>query len=169
MGMPAHTTPRRTGDTRRLMLIGVLVAAAYVLTARLGFRVAFAAEQVTTVWAPTGIALASLILWGRSLWPAIWLGAFVANLGTDAPWWVAAGIASGNTLEAVAAMWGLRRLRGFEPSFSRVRDVVAFILVAAVSSTAISATTGVATLSVAGIQPWSRFSELWFDWWSGDA
>jgi PAS domain S-box-containing protein len=152
-----------------LLLIGVLAGAAYVIAARLGFLVAFAAEQVTTVWAPTGIAIAALILWGRSLWPAIWLAAFVANLGADAPWWAAAGIASGNTLEAVAAAWGLRRLPGFDPSLFRVRDVVAFILIAAVSSTAISATTGVATLSVAGIQPWSRFSELWFDWWLGDA
>ena len=48
-----------------------MVAASYVVAAKLGFRFAFVAEQITTVWAPTGIALAAMLLWGRSLWPAI--------------------------------------------------------------------------------------------------
>ena len=77
----------RRAEVRRLIGIGLAVAVAYVITARLGFAVAFAAEQVTTVWAPTGLAQAALLLWGRSLWPAIWLGAFVANAGTEAPLW----------------------------------------------------------------------------------
>ena len=89
-------------DTRRLIAIGVAVSVSYVLAAKLGFRVAFVAEQVTTVWAPTGIGMAALLLWGRALWPAIWLGAFVANAGTDAPLWTAAAVATGNTLEAVS-------------------------------------------------------------------
>jgi PAS domain S-box-containing protein len=165
--MPTHR-PETPRDSRRLILIGLVTGAVYVLTARLGFRVAFTAEQITTVWAPTGIAIAALMLWGRSLWPAIWLAAFVVNLDTQAPWWAAAGIASGNTLEAVAAVWALRRLGDFDPALSRVSDVVALLAVAAVS-TAITAMTGVTILAVAGVQPWSRFSELWFDWWLGDA
>lgn len=158
-----------TGDARRLVGIGLAVAAAYVITARLGFQFAFDAEQITTVWAPTGIAQAALLLWGRSLWPAIWVGAFVANAGSAAPLWTAAGVATGNTLEAVAAAWILGRLPGFDPTFRRIRDVVAFVAVAAVMSTAISATIGVATLCAAAVQPWTRFSELWSQWWVGDA
>jgi PAS domain S-box-containing protein len=152
-----------------LIGIGLAVAVAYVIAARLGFRLAFVAEQVTTVWAPTGIAQAALLLWGRSLWPAIWLGAFVANAGTEVPLWVAAGIATGNTLEATGAAWILRRLPGFDPTLRRIPDAVAFIVAGAVMSTAISATVGVTTLCGAGVQPWIRFSELWFDWWLGDA
>ena len=161
--------PTATGDTRRLVGIGLAVAVAYVIAARLGFRLAFVAEQITTVWAPTGIALAALLLWGRSLWPAIWLGAFVANALTGAPLWTAPVIATGNTLEAVVAALILRRLLGFDPTLRRVRDAVAFIVVAAFLSTAISATIGVTTLCVAAVQPWTRFSELWSAWWLGDA
>jgi PAS domain S-box-containing protein len=145
------------------------VAVAYVIAARVGFQLAFVAEQITTVWAPTGIAIAAVLLWGRSLWPAIWVAAFVANLGTEAPPWVPAGIATGNALEALAAASILRRLPAFDPVLRRIPDVVAFIVLAAVMSTTISATIGVATLCSAGVQPWSRFSELWFDWWLGDA
>jgi integral membrane sensor domain MASE1 len=110
-----------------LIGIGLAVAMAYVIAARLGFRFAFVAEQVTTVWAPTGIAQAGLMLWGRSLWPAIWFGACFANAGTEAPLWASAGIATGNTLETVVAASVLRRLAGFDPTLRRIRDVVAFI------------------------------------------
>ena len=63
---PPALTPSRV----RLGAIGLAVAAAYIAAAHVGFRVAFVAEQVSTVWAPTGIAQAALILWGRALWPA---------------------------------------------------------------------------------------------------
>ena len=111
----APPTPIRVPG--RLIVTGLAVVVAYVVAARLGFRVAFVAEQMTTVWAPTGIAVAALLLWGRSLWPAVWLGAFIANIGMEAPLWTAAGIATGNTLEAVAAAWVLRRMLAFDPHF----------------------------------------------------
>ena len=145
------------------------MAIAYVIAAYLGFRLAFVAEQVTTVWAPTGIGIAALLLWGQVLWPALWLGAFVANAGSDAPLWTAAAVATGNTLEAVAAAWALRQLPGFDPRLGRIRDVLAFILVGAAMSTTLSATIGVATLCAAAVQPWARFAALWSDWWLGDA
>jgi len=154
---------------RRLLLVGAPLAAAYVLAAQVGFSFAVVAEQVTTVWAPTGIGLAALLLGGLSLWPAIWVGAFVANAGTEAPLWTAAAVATGNTLEAVAATWVLRRVARFDERLRRLRDVLAFIVVAAVAGTMLSATIGVTALSVAAVQPWSRFGELWGNWWLGDA
>ena len=107
-----HGASAPARDHRRVLIAGVCVAATYVVSARLGFTVAFVAEQITTVWAPTGIAIAALLLWGRRLWPAVWLAAFVANAGTEAPLWIAMIIATGNTLEAVAAAWFLRRAGG---------------------------------------------------------
>ena len=153
----------------RLIPVGVATAIAYVVAAQVGFRFAIVAEQVTTVWAPTGIGMAALLLWGPSLWPAIWIGAFVANAGTDAPLWTAGAVATGNTLEAVVAAWALRRGGHFNPRLQRVRDVLAFIVIGALASTAVSATIGVTALSLSGAQPWDRFDELWRDWWIGDA
>jgi PAS domain S-box-containing protein len=155
-------TPRRD----RLVL-GVAVTLAYVITARVGFGAAVTAEQVTTVWAPTGIAEAALLLCGTSLWPAVFVGAFLANAGTNAPVWTAVAIAAGNTLEAVLAAT-LLRARGFDPSFRRTRDAVAFILIAAIAGPMVAATIGVTTLGVAQVQPWTRFLVLWRDWLVGD-
>jgi PAS domain S-box-containing protein len=153
----------------RIAALGVAVALAYVVAAQLGFRLAFVAEQVTTVWAPTGIALATLLLGGIRLWPAVWVGAFVANAGTEAPLWTAILVATGNTLEAVVASFALRTLSQFDDMLHRVADVVAFVGIAAFVCPTVSATIGVATLCAAGVQPWDRFTALFFDWWLGDA
>ena len=150
-------------------VLGMAVSLAYLLAAHLGFRLAVVAEQITTVWAPTGIALATLLLCGVRFWPAVWAGAFLANIGTDAPLWTAAVIASGNTMESIAATVALRRLPHFDVRLRRVRDALAFMVIAAGASTSISATIGVAALCASAVQPWERFGALWMDWWLGDA
>src|SRR5262249_46678033 len=40
---------------------------------------------------------------------------------------------------------------------------------AAAGSTAVSATIGVTSLCLAGVQPWKAFGSLWWLWWLGDA
>jgi signal transduction histidine kinase/integral membrane sensor domain MASE1 len=164
---PCGVTVTRPG--RRTLLIGAAVTVLYVVTAAFGFRYALVAEQVTTVWAPTGLAQAVLLLWGRRLWPAVWLGAFAVNASTAAPLWTAFPIATGNTLEALAAAWLLARLAGFDPALRRTRDTLAFIVIAAGLGPVISATCGVLALCAAGVQAWSSFWPLWSSWYLGDA
>jgi PAS domain S-box-containing protein len=135
----------------------------------LGFRAAFLSEQVTTVWAPTGVAQAALLLGGLQLSPGVWLGAFAANVLAGGPLWTDAGIATGNTLEAMAAAWALKRFGRFDPMFSHVNDAIWFLAVAAVVTPMIAATIGTMMLHAAGIEPWFRFGELWREWWLGDA
>jgi signal transduction histidine kinase/integral membrane sensor domain MASE1 len=166
-GLHDRLTFRR--GTAPAIVVGAAVVAAYVVAAFLGFRFASVAEQVTTVWPPTGISLAALLLWGPRLWPAVWVGALIANAAMNAPIWTAAVVATGNTLEAVVATWVLRRSFQFDARLQRVRDVLTFILVAAAGSTIISATVGVGTLAVSGVQLWQRFPQLWWEWWVGDA
>jgi integral membrane sensor domain MASE1 len=97
---------------RRVRKLAAMVAIAtvYVAAAKLGLRLAVVHPYATAVWAPSGIALAALLIYGRSVWPGIYIGAFIANLtngGTATPQTiaVAAAIASGNTLEALAGGW----------------------------------------------------------------
>src|SRR5574338_375791 len=117
---PRMALPRQLG-------IGVAVFLVYVAAAKAGFQFAFVAEQVTTVWAPSGIAIATVLLFGRRFWPAIWLGAFLVNAGTAAPVWTAFLLATGNTLEAVVAGFALRRLASFDAGLRRLSDVFAFV------------------------------------------
>ena len=148
-------------------LVAAAVAGLYIGTAKLGIELPVARGVVTPVWAPTGIALAALVLFGPALWPAVALGALVANVTSGASLPVAAFIAVGNTLEAVIGALLLRRV-AFNPRLERVRDVLALVVLAAAGSTTIAATNGVTTLWVSGNLSGS-YGAGWFLWWSGDA
>jgi len=150
--------------------VGVLaLAAIYFGAAKLGLALAFAAEQVSAVWPPTGIALAAVLLFGYRVWPGIALGAFLANVTANEPVATAFGIAMGNTLEAVVGAWLLRRVVGFGNSLERLKDALGLIVLAAGLSTTVSATIGVTSLCLGGVQLWSAFGSLWLTWWLGDA
>lgn len=149
-------------------LIG-LVAAAYFVGAKFGLRLALVAEQVSAVWPPSGIALASLCLLRRRVWPGIAIGAFLANVTTNESIATACAIAFGNTLEALAGASLLQRLFKFDNGLERFIDALGLIFVAAGLSTTLSATIGVLSLCLGHIQPWANFWPMWSTWWLGDA
>ncbi|HEU5393934.1 MAG TPA: MASE1 domain-containing protein, partial [Candidatus Methylomirabilis sp.] len=148
--------------------LGIL-ATVYFGAATLGLSLAVTHPNVSLVWPPTGIALAALLLFGYRLWPGIAVGAFLANAYTAVSLPTAAGIALGNTLEAVAGAYLLRRVVGFRNSLGRLKDVLGLAVLAAVLSTTVSATIGVASLCLGGAAPWALYGSLWWQWWLGDA
>ena len=145
-------------------LVGVLVL--YVVTAKLGLRFDALAGVATTVWPPTGLALAAICLGGRRLWPAIFLGAFLVNAGTGIPLWATFVIATGNTLEAVLAC-RLLGLLGWRPEMDRVHDVLVFALTVLLA-TAVSASTGTLAIWLAHIPIKDGLGLFWMVWWVGD-
>ncbi|MEX0834200.1 MAG: MASE1 domain-containing protein [Actinomycetota bacterium] len=162
------------GDTKakswsgpRYVLTIVAVAALYVLAARLAFSLGAVAGNAAPVWPPSGLALAALLLLGRRYWPAVTLGALVANLTTEVPIGAAIAPAAGNTLEAMLGAYLLRRT-GFDLSMSRVRDVLAFTGLAAGISTTVSATFGVTSLLATGVINLSDYGQVWRLWWLAD-
>ena len=72
------------------LLSAIAVAAAYVVTGKLGISLSVAHGVITPVWAPTGIALAALLVFGRSMWPAVAAAAFLTNVTSGASPYVAA-------------------------------------------------------------------------------
>src|SRR5256886_227017 len=145
------------------------VAVAYYAAARVGLLAAVAQSVVSSAWPPSGVALAALLLLGLRLWPGIALGAFLLNWTAGVSAAGAVGIATGNTLEAVAGAWLLGRMMDFRPSLERARDVIALVVVGALASTTLSATLGVARLWASGAVAPDALRRLWFVWWSGDA
>src|SRR5437667_116058 len=147
----------------------VAVAIGYLGAAKLGLLAAVAQKVVSSAWPPSGVALAALLLLGLRYWPGIAMGAFLLNWTASVPVAGAAGIALGNTLEAVSAVWLLRRVADFRPSLDRFRDVVALVTLGALASTTVSATIGIASLGASGVVGRDALSQLWVGWWSGDA
>jgi signal transduction histidine kinase len=153
---------------RRLRYLGQLIAlfAIYVATAKLGLSFDALAGVATTVWPPTGIAIAAICLLGRSLWPGVFLAAFVVNASTGIPVWASLFIATGNTLECVIAAEMLRRW-GWRRSMNRVQDVWP-LSVTALGATTISATMGTVAIWLANIPINDGYGLFWMVWWVGD-
>jgi two-component system CheB/CheR fusion protein len=157
----------RRPTSARDIFIALAVALLYVACAKFGLALAVRAEQVSAVWPPTGFALAAVVLLGWRALPGILLGAFAANATAGEPLWVAAGIAAGNTLEAVFGAAILVRFR-FDAALERFRDVISLIAAVALAPF-VSATIGVAFLIAGDLQSLRAAPALWPVWWLGDA
>jgi two-component system sensor kinase FixL len=144
------------------------VTVLYYAFAKAGLSLAFANTSVTAVWPPTGLALAAVLLFGFRIWPAVALGAFLANITTQGSLGAVLGIAAGNTGEALLGAYLLHRVR-FRLALDRIRDVLSLAILAALVSTTISATVGVTSLSLDGLLVPGTFGSVWRTWWLGDA
>jgi PAS domain S-box-containing protein len=158
-------SPRRLRYPAAVALLAVL----YFATAKVGLLAAVAQAVVSSAWPPAGLALAALLLLGIRHWPGIAVAAFLLNATSGVPLAGAAGIAVGNTLEAVVGAVLLQRVARFRPSLERLQDVLALVLLAAALSTLVGATVGVTSLWVSGAISSASYGSLWFVWWSGDA
>ena len=146
----------------------MVVACVYVAAAKLGLSLSVAHGNATPVWAPAGISLTVLVLFGRRYWPGVLLGAFVANVTTPIPVFVALLIGIGNTLEAVLGATLLQRF-GFRPALDRGRDVLTLVTMGGIVAPIVSASVGVGSLTVANEIATGDFWFHWSVWWIGDA
>lgn len=152
----------------RYLGLTALLALTYFAAAVLGLSLASEHTNVSPVWPPTGIAIASLLLFGHKFWPALIIGAFAVNSLTNINVPTAAGIAVGNTLEAVSAYYFLRSHDDSRKSLVSVSDVFRFILYAVIISPMVSATIGNLSLCLGHAALWNDFGYLWLTWWLGD-
>jgi diguanylate cyclase (GGDEF)-like protein len=151
-----------------IIFIIVGLGGLYFLAAKLGLKLAFLYPSASLVWPGTGIALAALLLFGYRVWPGIFFGAFSANLTTAGSMATSLGIAVGNTLEGLIGAYFVNRYANGRAVFDRARDTLKFLFLAAMLSTVVSATIGVASLFMGGFIEASDLGPIWFTWWLGD-
>jgi len=148
----------------RWLARALALAAAYFVVAKIGLRYATIGPSISPVWPPTGLAVAALVLLGPRYWPAILLGAFLANATTSIPVLAAAGLACGNATEATVAAYLLRRRARQHLALDDLLGVRTLVGVAAPVGALASAAIGVTSLwlahVVSGAGLWSALS-LW--------
>ena len=76
-----HPIASRTSFRRGLNYIAGLIGIGltYFVLAKIGLALALIHPSASTIWPPTGFALAAIVLWGYRVWPAIFLAAMIAN------------------------------------------------------------------------------------------
>jgi len=148
-----------------LSIVGLAII--YHLAARLGLLMANVQPNTSPVWPPTGIAIAALLLFGKKYWPGVTLGVIFGYLFNNNALNVTIGLAIGNTLEAIVAVSLLKKFADFHNSLDRIQDVIGLAFFGAIA-TSISASIGVLTLLIVGVDIELFMWTVWFTWWIGD-
>jgi two-component system, cell cycle sensor histidine kinase and response regulator CckA len=139
----------------------VLLAACYVIGGLLGSESsALMGGNIPLVWAPSGIALAAILLFGYRMWWGVALGACLFSFvqGTPGAFFTLA-TAIGNTIGAVVCAYLLEHFVQFQYSMNRVKYVAGFILFACLLGTTVNAAFNVVGLCYSGQLPWEHL--LW--------
>src|SRR5260370_11169849 len=161
------------GEDRKVTVLSTVlqlavVALAYWVAALLRLQLARVHGQVTPIWPPTGIALGAILVFGRRVWPSVFLAALAVNLPIGPSPLGAVFIAAGNTLAPLAAAAILQRA-GFRPELDRLRDAAYVIVLGALVAMTISATVRTSVLVLSRTVPTGSFWSTWAVWWTGDA
>ena len=147
-----------------------IVFVAYFIAGKLGQATTnIRSSNLGPVWPAFGIAVAAFLAFGYRVWPAVAASAFLVAGGGAVPLLAATGQAIGAAAGASGAAFLLRRIPRFDPTLSRLRDAVGFIVLGAFGGAFLSALIGTASLYATGIQPYSGLSAAWFIYWLGDS
>ena len=141
---------------RTLWLRSAGLALGYFALAQLVWGLTDATSHAVTFWPAARFALGALLVWGWRYWPAVWLGAFVADLlhgmvlsGKDASLSVFAlslTLATEAALQAILAARLVRLFINTSAPLAGERDVLTFPLLGGPLACLLSATIGVAGL-----------------------
>jgi PAS domain S-box-containing protein len=143
------------------------VAFAYGVAGRVSLLVPFN-SFASLIWAPSGIALYSVLRWGPAGALGTVLGTLAFNLFLHQPVPAAIAIAIGNVLPALIA----RRLlsgKDLDHLFGETLRVSRFIAIGVLGVNLISAAIGVTALKFSGMSVPGDWATLFGIWWAGDA
>jgi signal transduction histidine kinase/CheY-like chemotaxis protein len=150
-------------------IIIALITAVYFLAGKIGLGFASLNESPSPVWAPAGMAIALLLMFGISTWPAILAGAFLVNVTTAGSPIMSGIMAVGNTLEAMLGASLLYRFAHGVHAFETPTDILKATLFAGFLSPMVSATMGVSSLMLEQSASLREFVVMWLTWWMGHA
>ena len=146
-----------------------IVFVAYFAAGKLGQATAnIRSSNLGPVWPAYGIALAALLLYGYRVWVGIAAAAFLVAFFSPVPHMAAVGQAAGATLAALIGAF-LLRIAKFHPALSRLRDVLALIVLGALGSAMVSASIGVSVLYATRVQAYAGIGSAWLIYWLGDS
>jgi integral membrane sensor domain MASE1 len=175
-----HLHPAAVNDTtpwvgpvvslqRRYRLALPVVMIVIALGAYGSLATSISTPRLAPVWFPAGIALASLLLFGRRIVPALFAGLLAVSAMSGIPMWTSVVVAVSVVLEGSAGVYLLRNAADLHPGLRKVNDILAFLLFGVGIAPMIGATVGTLALCGSGVVLWRDAGYLWRFWWLGDA
>jgi integral membrane sensor domain MASE1 len=156
--------------------LGLAISLAYYFSGKLGLFFESGGTRASALFPPAGIAIASALIYGRRVFPWIFLGALLVNVGVDLKEQglsleslkAASGIAVASTLQAVVASLLLRKGLGYPLLLDSGQGVLRFtglVLLACMTAP----TLATAWLYRIGEISGDLLPFVWLTWWVGDS
>lgn len=150
-----------------------LFVAAYVLGCAFAQILAFMPGTGISIWLPSGLFIATLLLTSRWTWGWWVLAGGVAELLANILWFhsplpAAVLIYLGNALEALMGAWLIRRVLGHPVRLDTLQQMLVFVALAAGLAPIVTATVGAATVDSFDMLS-QNFWTAWPLFWIGDA
>ena len=149
---------------RRTVLVSILVALGYYVTAKIGFAFALQPGSVSTLWMPNSILLAGLLLVPRRSWWIILVAAFPAHMASE----IQSGVPTlmvlswfiSNSFQALFAAFFICRFVDDGLRFDKLQDLAIFLVFGAFLAPLLSSFLDVALVKLNG---WgtSSYWEIW--------
>ena len=156
----------------------ILIFVAYCLAGGLGQLFAVPPNYATTIWPPSGIALAAVLMLGKRAYLGVFLGALTVTLtfmiirtndfDVVTMAMVSASIGFGVTLQAIVGKRLIERLMGFPNPLTREGDILGFFVLGGPIACLVGSIWSVLTLSIAGAVTLTEIATQWWIWWAGD-
>ena len=160
-----------------LQIIGI--AAAYYIAGKLGNLLVIPPSYATVIFPSSGIALASVLLYGKRAGLGVLLGAFLLNASIPVTAndlseslnssLITFAISGGATLQAVVGAYLVRRFAGTPSILSNPKNILLFLFYGGFVTALVNATFSVSLFVVAGRMSAEAFLLNWLSWWGGDA
>lgn len=155
---------RDVAATRRTLLVAVLVALGYYLTAKIGFAFSLQPGSVSTLWMPNSILLAGLLLVPKRSWWIVLLISCPAHFASEVQSGVPAAMVLSwfvsNSFQAVVGAFFISNFVDDRMRFDRLRDLTIFLVFGAFLAPFLSSFLDVALVKLNG---WGT-SSYWDIW-----
>ena len=151
---------RITTKALRLLLVFVSILA----VAAIGISMRSHGGSLSLSYLPNGVAVAVTYRFGRRVWPAVFLAGFaIILLSREPPLVAGIGVGIGLASGAWASAWLLER-SGFDPNFSRAKDVLLFIVCIG-AGTALEPLFSLPGYYLSGMKEFATDPSHWVRWW----
>ena len=162
----------------RIAALNAALALAYCVVGWLGLKMAIPPGYATVIWPASGIAVSAILVFGRTLWPGVAIGAILVNVAIGMMRLETAGlplilsnalcIAIGSTLQALVAACIVRKRFGTPIQLTSAWDVALMAALICPLACVIAPSIGVTTLYLNHSIPATAIAESWATWWTGD-
>ena len=154
--------PRRA---RSPIVLAVVLAAMFVV-GKLAFLFG-ASGTLPVVWPASGVALVAMLHLGRSVWPVIFLGTFLAYVDATGEIGRSVVFGLGGAIEAFVGAVLIDRIAGGASSLGRSDSQFRFVAIVALVSTPLSAGVAAGADMSIGSLAWADLGLVWITTWLG--